>query len=367
MKIHQITILLLISIISLFACTNNQQESDKNEDKTNSVDSVIKVNEETQEETIIEKPKKVSVEIRYKSEIDTSEQFKNLIEAIDDSDFEKVSSLIEQGVNINARDTLGLTPLMYVDYDLDIIKLLIENGADVNAVSYEGITFLSMILDKIYMHGLIYRNRGEIAKYLLECGAKELDYVSYTTSGHNPEYDSISNDVKNIKSMYKEFHKNKSKYTKKAFIKYYENDYKVKYEAYYDNSNKLRRFYSYVYVDENRLEAGSNYDHEYHSYYYFDESGNLYFAFVKYYEDSEGWGEPKVGENRFYLRDNKTLLAVNKNRQLWKNLIEENEQFNFNKIANRKDDNYMEDIDIKSEELIQEFEREYNSVKNNLY
>ncbi len=74
----------------------------------------------------------------------------SLFAAIEDNNFEEVSSLIAQGADVNATIEEGFTPLHHAVYynihrdkftgDVEIIKLLIANGADVNAGNEKGFT-----------------------------------------------------------------------------------------------------------------------------------------------------------------------------------------------------------------------------------
>ncbi len=49
----------------------------------------------------------------------------------------EVKALLDQGANVNARDSLGFTALMFAakSGNTSTVKLLLENGADVNAKS----------------------------------------------------------------------------------------------------------------------------------------------------------------------------------------------------------------------------------------
>ena len=85
----------------------------------------------------------------------------NMFEAIEDNDIEKIEELINNGVDVNARDKYERTPLHYAK-NYDAAKLLIDNGADVNAKDFYGSTPLYDIICrnnyvqwqyvKVYLH-----------------------------------------------------------------------------------------------------------------------------------------------------------------------------------------------------------------------
>ncbi len=62
---------------------------------------------------------------------DVNEEF---IEAVKDTNIEKVKILLKSKVNLNATDSREMTPLLIasVDNNLELVKLLVEAGADVN-------------------------------------------------------------------------------------------------------------------------------------------------------------------------------------------------------------------------------------------
>jgi len=62
-------------------------------------------------------------------------------ELISGHDEDKLKVLIKKGLNVNAKDTNGMTPLMYA-YNCDEIPILIDAGADVNARDNNGKTVL---------------------------------------------------------------------------------------------------------------------------------------------------------------------------------------------------------------------------------
>jgi len=73
----------------------------------------------------------------------------DLLKASESGDIETVRSALEDGVDINAKNTenqfqLGMTPLMYASArrHSDITALLVEKGADINAKDNDGSTAL---------------------------------------------------------------------------------------------------------------------------------------------------------------------------------------------------------------------------------
>ena len=66
-----------------------------------------------------------------------------LFEAVKNKDIKEVITLIEEGVDVNAKEKDGWTALMYAaGGSLNIVKLLIESGANVNMKDENGWTAL---------------------------------------------------------------------------------------------------------------------------------------------------------------------------------------------------------------------------------
>jgi len=62
-------------------------------------------------------------------------QNEEMLEAVWSNDTKKLKELVKAGVNVNARNECGWTPLHYAvgGGHLEIVKLLLKSGADVNA------------------------------------------------------------------------------------------------------------------------------------------------------------------------------------------------------------------------------------------
>ena len=74
-----------------------------------------------------------------------------MLYAVEFGQLEIVQLLIDKGADIESRDPLGCTPLVFAtkwDFSnaADVVKLLIRNGADINAKSPEGETVLDFAL-----------------------------------------------------------------------------------------------------------------------------------------------------------------------------------------------------------------------------
>lgn len=67
-----------------------------------------------------------------------------LFRACSQGDLNRVKHLLDEGVNVNARQQDGETPLMFaaVEDKTDVVELLLDRGADIDAVSIENETAL---------------------------------------------------------------------------------------------------------------------------------------------------------------------------------------------------------------------------------
>lgn len=73
-----------------------------------------------------------------------------------------VKLLLESSAHADIQDSIGMTPLHYVAFNIDIIKLLLDSGANINAQDNEGDTLLSKV---IWIH------KTDTVKFLLDAGA----------------------------------------------------------------------------------------------------------------------------------------------------------------------------------------------------
>ena len=89
-----------------------------------------------------------------------------LHDAVDKGDVAQVKRLISKGADVNAEDTVGMTPLMQASRqgNTSIVSVLLDAGADVNALRFVGFNDPA----------LIYAVRGghdEIVRLLIQAGA----------------------------------------------------------------------------------------------------------------------------------------------------------------------------------------------------
>ena len=90
---------------------------------------------------------------------------KELFEAVEIRNIDKVKELLDKGVNVNARRKFGGTPLMaavfggFIPVDINLVKLLLEYGADVNAQNYLGTSVLMFA---------VHSENVNLVKYLLK-------------------------------------------------------------------------------------------------------------------------------------------------------------------------------------------------------
>ena len=106
-----------------------------------------------------------------------------LLQAVENDDLSTFESLIKQGVNLNTRNSSGLTPLMLASGhgNTKMVKLLLNAGADVFVVdSRAG----ASVLHKACQGGNV-----EVVRMLVEAGVF-VDSVAPTT-GHTPLMDAL--------------------------------------------------------------------------------------------------------------------------------------------------------------------------------
>lgn len=103
-----------------------------------------------EDESVVKAPK--SLELR-------------LFQAIDKGNLELVKELLAEGVSINAKDSLGNSPLIKAvdDEEMVMAKFLIHKGANVNLRNTTGETAL---------YRAVYRGNLELVKLLVEAGAE---------------------------------------------------------------------------------------------------------------------------------------------------------------------------------------------------
>jgi hypothetical protein len=72
--------------------------------------------------------------------------------------------LVKKGANIHCKTVFGETPLHFAIYDIEILKYLVENGADIYCKSNVGATALDIALHIVYISN---KNMKNIIEYLL--------------------------------------------------------------------------------------------------------------------------------------------------------------------------------------------------------
>jgi len=76
---------------------------------------------------------------------------KQLLDAAEKGDLEKVKGALNDGADVNATSTNGYTPLMWavMRERTDVVKLLIDKGANVNAKNDNGTSVLKFAKDNM--------------------------------------------------------------------------------------------------------------------------------------------------------------------------------------------------------------------------
>jgi ankyrin repeat protein len=88
----------------------------------------------------------------------------SLHKSVEKGDVSEMERCLQKGIDVNALDPYGRTPLMCAAGDLRIATYLVERGADVNARNDEGETPL-MYADE--------RGHQDVADYLVKKGATD--------------------------------------------------------------------------------------------------------------------------------------------------------------------------------------------------
>lgn len=158
-------VLALISLwLSIAGCQQSAEQTSPSPANTSEssvapVSSSEAIHAEAEEESIPRDTGKVQVEAKELCRTISVLQF-----AVMECDVEVVRSLVDNGADVNRRNSVGRTPLMYAAMQgrVDNVKLLLEKGADVNALAPNGVTALSLAA---------YNGRREVVKILKEAGA----------------------------------------------------------------------------------------------------------------------------------------------------------------------------------------------------
>jgi ankyrin repeat protein len=99
-----------------------------------------------------------------------------LLLAIRNGDMEEVNDLLNEGVDVNAKDFKGYSalPVAAFNNNMEMVRLLLDKGVDVNGKGYKGCTAL--------FEALINNSNFEMAKLLLDKGA---DINARTVDGNS--------------------------------------------------------------------------------------------------------------------------------------------------------------------------------------
>jgi ankyrin repeat protein len=89
-----------------------------------------------------------------------------LFDAVKNGDLAYVQKLISKGADVNAKDNIGMTPLMAAAEEgrKDVCELLISKGADINAQDKDGKTALKYAIEN---------SKNDVADFLRSKGATE--------------------------------------------------------------------------------------------------------------------------------------------------------------------------------------------------
>ena len=85
-----------------------------------------------------------------------------LHKAVGEGDLAKAGQFLQKGVDVDARDSYGRTPLMWATDDLGVVHYLVDKGADVNAKDINGETPLMKAA---------FLGRLDVVRYLVGKGA----------------------------------------------------------------------------------------------------------------------------------------------------------------------------------------------------
>ena len=86
-----------------------------------------------------------------------SDMDNEMIAAAKINDFARFKCLVEKGANINAKDSFGISAIVYASGygSADIVEYLINNGADVNAANSDGETALIFAASSAYTAAIL--------------------------------------------------------------------------------------------------------------------------------------------------------------------------------------------------------------------
>ena len=111
------------------------------------------------------------------NDINTPVRYKELDQAVHYNWSDNVKKMVENGIDINHKNSWGETPLAvaYRRGHKDLIKYLVKNGADTDVINIEN-------HDRPILHHFVLENDKDMVKFLIENGAdpNKKDQLNYT-------------------------------------------------------------------------------------------------------------------------------------------------------------------------------------------
>lgn len=352
MKYFRKTVYLTFTVISLIACkTSNQKD-----------DSVIVQSESEITDTLnVHRDKKIKERLPdplcFKIRNEHIGYDSLFFEVCKDCDSLLIKQFIDSNIDLNKKDNLGNTALMYVvaqpveSGNYDIVRLFIDSGAELNHVNLEGKTALT--LARTYFnengHGSDdSKNNCQIVKLLKENGALEYDYIDYLLKNLSGVHKKEQSVVMNIKKKFNEFNTEKSN----LILREIKNDSDIIHRAYFSHQDSLKYYYNKYHYEIHYHDGDADNLTEKH--YYFD-NGFLYFHFEEF-EDFLMKDKRQV--RAYYSHDSLVVLSV-KDLDTWRKCTNTE---NVNDLINVKSYKRY----YKYQNIMSKFEEDVKFVKDSL-